>query len=173
MKIIRKPNEGEYAPYAIMYIRLIFDDGMLLTHLQDNLKSTQALIHGLPVEKLAQRWAEGEWTIKEILVHMIDTERIFCYRALRFARNDATELTGFEQDDYVPYSGANERKIEEIMEEYAAVRQATITFFNSLEEEAFTRSGIVNGNRVSVRAAAWMIAGHELHHLNSIREHYL
>jgi len=172
MKNIQKPNAGEYAPYAIMYINLVPDDDQVLKHLQDNLKSTPDFMLSFPPEKLAQPWAEGEWTIKEILVHIIDTERIFCYRALRFARNDPTALAGFEQDEYVPYSGANERNIESILAEYAAVRRATLAFFNSLDEEALTRAGTVGGNRVSVRAAAWMIAGHEIHHLNSIRENY-
>ena len=173
MKVIQKPNEGEYAPYAKIYVDLVPDDGLVLTHLQDNLKTVQTLVLSLPSEKLASRWAEGEWTIKEILVHIMDTERIFCYRALRFARNDDTELPGFEQDDYVPYTQANKRKIADILEEYSAVRQATITFFNSFVEETLTRAGIVSGQRVSVRALASMIAGHELHHLDSIKENYL
>jgi len=172
MITIQKPNEGEYAPYAIQYIKLVPEDGLVLQHLQENLKSTKAFILSFPPERLTYRWAKGEWTVQEILVHIMDTERIFCYRALRIARNDPTALPGFEQDDYVPFSRANERKIEDILEEYEAIRRATLTFFNSLEEEALTRAGVVNGNRLSVRAAASMIAGHELHHLNSIRENY-
>ena len=173
MQIIKKPNKDEYAPYAIMYIDLVPQDGLVLKHLQEALQSTQQFILALPPEKLAVHWKEGEWSIKEILVHIIDTERIFCYRALRFARNDASGLAGFEQDAYIPYSGANERDIAEILEEYTAVRQATLTFFNSLEEEALARAGLVGGNGVSVRAIAWMVAGHEIHHMNSIRENYL
>ena len=114
-----------------------------------------------------------EWTIKEILVHMIDDERIYCYRALRFAGNDKTELPGFEQDEYVPYSGANNRELEAIIEEFISVRNATITFFESLDEDALTRKGVGSGNIMSVRAAAYHIAGHELHHINSIKENYL
>jgi len=173
MQKIQKPNEGEYAPYAIMYIDLVPQDGLVLMHLQEALQSTQEFILALPPEKLTVRWKEGEWSIKEILVHIMDTERIFCYRALRFARNDATGLAGFEQDAYVPYSGANERDIAAILEEYKAVRQATLTFYESLDEEALVRAGLVGGNQVSVRALAWMITGHEIHHLNSIRENYL
>jgi uncharacterized damage-inducible protein DinB len=172
-KRIPKPEEGEYAPYAIMYIRLLPDDGLVLKHLQENLKVVKDFILTFPEERLTYRWAEGEWTIKEILGHIIDDERIYCYRALRFARNDATELPGFEQDDYVVYSGANERSLEDILEEYTAVRQATFTFFNSLEEEALKRAGIANGHIMSVRAAVYHIAGHELHHLNSIKENYI
>jgi uncharacterized damage-inducible protein DinB len=173
MQIIQKPIEGEYAPYAITYIDLVPPDGLILKHLQDNLKSSRDLILAFPPEKLALRWKEGEWTIKEILVHILDTERIFSYRALRFARNDATELAGFEQDAYVPHSGANGRTGVAILEEYAAVRQATLALFSSLADEAYTRAGWVAGNRVTVRALAWMIAGHEIHHINSIRENYL
>ena len=173
MQKIQKPNEGEYAPYAIMYIDLVPQDGLVLMHLQEALQSTQEFILALPPEKLTLRWKEGEWSIKEILVHIMDTERIFCYRALRFARNDATGLAGFEQDAYVPYSGANERDIAAILEEYKAVRQATLTFYESLDEEALVRAGLVGGNQVSVGALAWMITGHEIHHLNSIRENYL
>ncbi len=173
MKIIPKPETGEYAPYAIMYIGLLPDDGQVVKHLQKNLNTMIEFIRSFPAEKLTYRWAEGEWTIKEILGHIIDDERIYCYRALRFARNDPTELPGFEQDDYVLYSGANERALEEILSEYTTVRQATITFFNSLEDEALLRAGVANGHLMSVRAAAYHIAGHELHHLHSIRQNYL
>jgi uncharacterized damage-inducible protein DinB len=172
MKKIQKPAEGEYAPYAIMYIGLLPDDDLVLQHLQGNLKTVLDFIRSLPAEKLTSRWAAGEWTIKEILGHIIDDERIYCYRALRFARNDPTELPGFEQDDYVTYSGANQRDLEEILTEYTAVRQATLTFFNSLEDQALTRAGVANGHLMSVRAAAYHLAGHELHHLESIKENY-
>jgi hypothetical protein len=100
MKKIEKPCEGEYAPYTIMYIGLLPDDGLVLKHLQDNLQTTKNFILSLPAERLTYRYAEGKWTIKEILVHISDDERIYAYRALRFARNDKTELPGFEQDDY-------------------------------------------------------------------------
>src|SRR3954466_6573706 len=100
MRKIGKPEAGEYAPYAIMYIGLLPDDGLVLQHLRDNLKMTAEFILSLPEEKLAYRYAVGKWTIKEILAHVVDDERIYAYRALRFARNDRTELPGFEQDDY-------------------------------------------------------------------------
>jgi len=173
MQKIQKPTEGEYASYASMYIDLVPQDGLVLDHLQKALQSTQEFILAFPPEARSIRWKAGEWTIKEIMVHVFDTERIFCYRALRFARNDATGLSGFEQDIYVPYSMANDRDIAAIMGEYAAVRQATLAFFNSLDEAALARAGLVGGNRFSVRALAWMIAGHEIHHLKSIRENYL
>jgi uncharacterized damage-inducible protein DinB len=173
MKRIEKPVDGEYAPYTIVYIGLLPDDGLVLKHLADNLKASTAFILSLPAEKLAYRYAEGKWTIKEILVHLVDDERIYAYRALRFARNDKTELPGFEQDDYALYSGANARRVEDILEEFATVRRATISLFDNLESEALMRAGVADGKVMSVRAAAYHIAGHELRHLNIIKERYL
>ena len=173
MQKFQKPTESEYAAYARMYIDLVPQDGLVLDHLQKAIASTRDFIHSFPSEALATPWKPGEWTIKEIILHVMDTERIFCYRALRFARNDATSLSGFDQEAYVPNSRANEREIAAILEEYAAVRHSTLAFFDSLDAAAFARIGLVDGNRVSVRALAWMIAGHEIHHLNSLRENYL
>ena len=172
MKFIPKPKTGEYAPYTIMYIGLLPDDGLVLEHLQDNLETTIKFARSLPEAILTFRHAEHEWTIKEILVHIIDDERIYCYRALLYARNDATELPGFDQEEYVPYSGANKRELEAILEELVSVRRATISFFKSLDEEALKRVGIGASKVMSVRAAAYHIAGHEIHHINSIKENY-
>src|SRR5258705_9146736 len=106
MRIIAKPEASEYAPYTIMYIGLLPDDGLILKHLLDNLAATTDFIRALPEEKLSYRYAEGKWTIKEIVAHLIDDERIYTYRALRFARNDQTELPGFVQDEYAIESRA-------------------------------------------------------------------
>jgi hypothetical protein len=173
MKRIEKPEPGEYAPYTIMYIGLLPDDGLVLQHLKNNFKVTRDFILSLPEETLTYRYEEGKWTIKEILVHIIDDERIYAYRALRFARNDQTELPGFEQDDYALHSGANERDIRNILKEFATVRDSTISLFASLDSNALKRVGRANGNVMSVRAAAYHIAGHELRHLNIIKERYL
>lgn len=172
-KRIAKPKEGEYSPYAIMYIKLLPDDGRVLEYLRENFKKTKDIIVRLPEEKLSYRYADGKWTIKEILMHIIDVERIFAYRALRFARNDKTALAGFEQEEYTPHSGAQSRDLVSIFEEFESVRNATITLFNGFDEEASIRSGLVNGQNVSVRALAYQIAGHELHHINIIQERYL
>jgi uncharacterized damage-inducible protein DinB len=173
MKKIEKPVEGDYAPYAIMYIGLLPDDGLVLNYLADNLKATEDFILSLPEEKLVYRYAESKWTIKEILVHIIDDERIYAYRALRFARNDKTELPGFEQDAYAIHSGANERDIKDILNELATVRRATISLFEGFTDEALMRVGRADGKIMSVRAAAYHIAGHEMRHINIIRERYL
>ena len=160
-------------PYAIMYITLLPDDGQVLKQLRDNREATKALIRTFSEEKLSTPHKLGEWTIKEILVHVSDTERIFSYRALRFARQDFTPLSSFDQNTYVPASCANTRKIDAILEEYAAVRMATMTLFESFAEEVYARTGIASENRVNVPALAYIIAGHEQHHINSIRENYL
>jgi uncharacterized damage-inducible protein DinB len=127
----------------------------------------------LPEEKLTYRYVEKKWTIKEILVHIMDDERIFAYRALRIARNDKTPLPGFEQEDYVPYSRANERSLASIFKEFKTIRNATLSLFRSLKKDDFLRTGIANNHPVSVRALAYHIAGHELHHINVIKERYL
>lgn len=173
MKKIDKPVEGEYAPYTMMYIGLLPDDGLVLKHLEDNLKATRDFILSLPEEKLSFRYADGKWTIKEILVHLVDDERIYAYRALRFARNDKTELPGFEQDDYALHSGANERSLEDILNEFGTVRRATISLFEGFDSEALVRTGMADGKVMSVRAAAYHIAGHEKRHINIIKERYL
>lgn len=173
MKRIAKPETDEFAPHTIRYIGLLPDDGLILKHLADNLTTTAEFVRSLPEEKLNHRYAEGKWTIKEILAHVIDDERIYAYRALRFARNDKTELPGFEQDDYALHSGANERTIESLLHEFAAVRNATIALFESFADTALTRKGVASGNMMSVRAAAYHIAGHELRHMNIVKERYL
>src|SRR5262249_41278086 len=118
---IAKPNEGEYNPYAIIYIKLLPDDGLIIKHLKESFKAVKDFILSIPSDKLQYRYAENKWSIKEILVHIMDDERIYAYRALRIARNDKTELPGFEQDEYVPYSRANERSLKSILNEYATI----------------------------------------------------
>jgi uncharacterized damage-inducible protein DinB len=168
-----KPKAGDYPAYASMYIDLLLHDGFILRHLENNLKATIDLVSSLPEEKLLYRYAEDKWTLKEVLVHIMDDERIYAYRALCSARNDKTELPGFEQDDYAQYSDANQRTLESILEEYTAVRKATITLFKNSSDEALSRGGVANGNFVTVRALVYHIAGHELHHFNIIRNQYL
>lgn len=169
---IPKPIPGEYAPYAAAYIDLVPDGEPLLSHLYHSAGAISDLAAGIPVERLSAPFAPGEWTVKEIIVHIIDQERVFAYRALRFARDDATELATFDHDAYAKASNANRRSIEAILAEYQTVRQSTLSLFEGLDESTLTRAGRVGGHPTSVRALAWLIAGHELHHLNSIRTNY-
>jgi uncharacterized damage-inducible protein DinB len=173
MKLIEKPSEGEFPPYAAMYIGLLPDDGLILIHLEENFRTTKALMRSLPAGKLLYRYAENKWTIKEVLVHIIDDERIYAYRALCFARGEQTPLPGFEQEDYALNSGANERGIDNIMEEYEAVRRSTIALFNGFSAADFTKTGVANNVRSSVRALVYHLAGHELHHISLIKSLYL
>lgn len=173
MAIIPKPQEGEYAPYTLAYISLVPDEVNVLELLEDNLELMKDLVYSLPDEKLTTPHAEGEWTVHEILVHIMDTERVFAYRALRVARGDKTPMPGFEQDDYVAPSRANERSLHSIFEEYTAIREATLTLLHSFHEDVYENMGTASNNPITVRALMYIIAGHEMHHLVSIRENYL
>ncbi|MGZ3778864.1 MAG: DinB family protein, partial [Mucilaginibacter sp.] len=141
--------------------------------LEKNFESVKDLVLSLPTEKLLYRYAENKWTIKEVLVHIIDDERIYAYRAMCFARGEKTHLPGFEQNGYALNSGANERDINSILEEYAAVRRSTIALFNGLPESTFSNTGIADEKKDTVRALLYHLAGHELHHINLIKERYL
>jgi uncharacterized damage-inducible protein DinB len=179
LRTIQKPEKGEYPAYSNIYMDLLKDDGLVLQHMKDNFLKIKKIIYELPNDKLYHRYAEGKWTIKEILVHIIDDERIFSYRALRYGRNDNTPLHGFEENDYAKYSYANERSLRSIFEEYEAVRASTILLFQNLPDDAFMRSGggidddgsIINVR--TVRALAYHLAGHELRHIRIIKERYL
>ena len=175
MRIIPKPEKGEYPEYAEMYIKLLPDDGLILQHLADNFRAVKDFICRLPTEKLIYKPAPDKWMIKEILVHIVDDERIFSSRALRFARNEKQSMPGFDQDDYTRYSAANERDLDNIFAEYEAVRRATIALFNGLPEESLLRmgTGSTTFHSATVRALAYHIAGHELRHINIIKEKYL
>jgi len=168
----RRPEPGEYDPYYEKYIQLVQHEDVLEA-LQWNIHATEALLSVLPADKAAFRYETGKWTLKEVLGHMIDTERIFAYRALRFARGDANELAGFDQDPYVAEAGHNDCALKELVEEFVTVRKGSILMFRHLPQAAWARTGLANQSKVSVRALAWIAAGHELHHRNVIREKYL
>ena len=136
MRIIHKAQKGDYPDYAEMYMKLLPNDGKIIEHLWGNFLKTKELISTIPKEKLLSRYAPDKWSIKEVLVHIIDDERIFAYRALRFARGEKNNLIGFDQDNYAQLSNANDRSLESVFEEYESVRKATITLFMFLPENA-------------------------------------
>jgi len=173
IQLIAKPLPDEYPAYASMYMKWLPDDGLILMHLKDQLEKTKKFVSRLSKEQLALSYAPGKWTIKEVLVHIIDDERIYAYRALRIGRGDTTPLPGFEQDDYVPYSHANDRSVRSILKEYTTVRKASLSLFKSFGEKDLLRRGTANGNAVSVRALLYHLAGHELHHLHILKDKYL
>jgi len=172
-RIIPKPQPDEYPAYADMYIKWLPYDGRILEHLKEQVKKTRQFVDDIPAEKWDYVYAPGKWTIKEVLVHITDDERIYAYRALRFGRGDTTPLPGFEQDGYVPYSKANTRTVKSIMKEYESVRRATLTLFRSFTEEDLLRKGTANNYVSSVRGLLYHLAGHELHHVNILKEKYL
>jgi len=137
------------------------------------MSETQALLHGLPASVATYRYAPEKWSVNEVIGHLIDSERIFGARALRFARNDPAPLPGFEQDDYVRNSTFDAYPLSELASELEIVRQSTIFLFRHIDEQAWTRRGVANNAEVSVRALAYIIAGHELHHREVLRSRYL
>lgn len=173
MSVITRPSIGDYAEFYHNYVQKVPLDVPIILHLEEASKTTSDWMNQLPADKWAYRYAEGKWSIKEVLLHMIDAERIFAYRALRIARNDQTLLAGFDENSYVPYSQADGRSPQSLMEEYIAVRRATVALFRNLPEEAWAYSGNMNHSPATTLALAFIIAGHEMHHLQIIRERYL
>lgn len=133
----------------------------------------EELVNDIPESKGHYRYAEGKWTIKELLVHVIDAERIFAYRALRFARNDKTNLPGFEENDYVPNSGANERSVQQILESMKILRHSTKDLFSTFTPEMLQRKGSANNTEIGVETLGYVIAGHQLHHCSILQQRYL
>lgn len=173
MSSSHRPAAGQYNAYYDTYIRLVPEGSDPLVQLQQQPQELRRLVGSLTDEQAHFAYASGKWTIKEMLVHVIDTERIFAYRALRIARGDQQPLAGFDQDEYVPNSGANERSLESILKEYDAVRAATLSLFESFQPAAYDRMGVASGFPVSVRALAYILPGHEAHHLHILQERYL
>jgi hypothetical protein len=169
---IPRPAADEHAPYYGKYIVKV-PDGDLCRILTDQLAETRALIGSIPEARGTHRYAPGKWSIKEVLGHVCDSERIFSYRALRIARGDATPLPGFEQDDYVPTGGFDRRTLADLSEELAAVRKASLLLFSHLDAEALARRGTASGNPITPRALAYVIAGHERHHVEILKVKYL
>jgi uncharacterized damage-inducible protein DinB len=169
---INRPEETEYLPYYGRYVSLVTGDDILKA-LSDQLSETLALLRSVPESQGNFRYDAGKWSIKELVGHMIDTERIFAYRALRFARNDTTPVPGFEQDDYIRNASFDACALGDLAAEFESVRRATLFLFKHLDGDAWTRRGVASESEVSVRALAYIIAGHELHHVGILRDRYL
>jgi hypothetical protein len=167
---ITKPQAEEHAEYYARYIKLVGDDA--LSALRAQSASTPRLLSGLSEAQAMHRYAPGKWSVKEVVGHMIDGERVFSYRALRVARADTTPLPGFDENAWVPAAHFDRRPMPDLVADYQTVRAATVALFSSFEEEALVRMGTANDQPISVRALAHMIAGHELHHVAILRERY-
>lgn len=167
---ITKPQAAEHADYHAKYIKLVGDDALGALRAQS--ASTPRLLSGLSEAQAMHRYAPGKWSVKEVVGHVIDGERVFAYRALRIARADTTPLPGFDENAWVPVAHFDRRSMPDLVSDYQTVRAATVALFASLDEDALTRVGTANEQPFSVRALAHIIAGHELHHVGLLRERY-
>jgi hypothetical protein len=169
---LARPEPQEYSTYFSGYVALV-PAGDILVLLRKQHEETRARLLAIPSGKWDYAYAPGKWTVKEVVGHIADAERIFCYRALRIAREDATPLAGFDEKKYVPSSLFGQRTLESLVAEFSSVRAATLSLFDGLPKEAWTRMGTSNNAGISVRALACITAGHELHHMKILREKYL
>ncbi|MYA33929.1 MAG: DinB family protein [Gemmatimonadales bacterium] len=170
---MRRPGADEHGDYYAIYIDRVPDDRPLVDILGEAPDALDALLGDLPAERENFAYEPGKWTCREVLGHVIDAERLFAYRALHIARADAAELPGMDQNEWAAASNATGRPIAELLHEFRAVRTANAAFFASLDEDALSRRGVASGAECTVRAIIHIIAGHELHHRDMLRERYL
>lgn len=167
-----RPDIEKVPPFYLGYVELVRDMD-LYDALRHASKICQQTIPYVPEDKGEFRYAEGKWSVKEVVNHMMDAERVFAYRALRFARNDQTPLHPFEENDYAPEANAHGRDIQQLAREMKRLRETTIDLFLSFTPAMLEREGTASGKRLSVKNLGYIIAGHDLHHINILRERYL
>ncbi len=167
-------NENEYANYYKPYIMTLAENGKgIIENMNDSLEDMMSTLNAIPETKQMYRYADGKWTIKELVQHIVDTERVFGYRALRFARKDGINLSGFDQDEFNATANANTRDFKELLEELSLVRKSSISLFNSFDNEILKAIGMASNSGMSVRAIGYIISGHSYHHLKVLKERYL
>lgn len=170
--LIGRPEPGEYDPYYQQYLNLV-PDGDVLELLEAQLSETLAAAEGLSDEQARYRYAAGKWSVKEVLGHLADVERVLSHRAFRISRGDRTVLAGFEENDYIANANYDQRPLESVVAELSQARAASLAFFRSITPEMTTLRGVANEAEVTVRALPWILVGHERHHLGVLRERYL
>lgn len=166
-------NALEYNPYYKSYIDKVLDKTTLVEGFKNGQNQVADFFKSIPKNKLEYRYALNKWSIKEVFQHIIDTERVFMYRCFRIARHDDTALVGYEQDDYIKPSKADKKSLNDLIEEYQVVRQNFIVLLKSLSSQDLKYIGNANGSPTSARAAAFIILGHEIHHMDVIKKRYL
>jgi uncharacterized damage-inducible protein DinB len=166
-------HEGEYAPYQKGYMSLVSPEWPLVEELEVSVNNFVHFVREIPMDKFDYRYAPGKWTIKDIIQHLIDSERIFAYRALRFSRGDTTALPGFDENLFAKNARGNERHLTALLNELSLVRHTTIALFKSLNDEELKRTGQASGYTISVRALGFAIIGHQNHHQKVFEERYL
>jgi hypothetical protein len=167
-----KPNPGDYSDYYNGYVNLVEGDDIIKTLYEQN-KKTQDILNSFSEHKGNYRYADGKWTVKEVVGHLIDTERVFAYRALCIARGEKKSLPGFEQDDYVNEGNFNRRELFDLNYEFRLLRESNLLLFKSFTPELLGRKGFANETSISVLAILFIIAGHELHHMKVLQEKYM
>ena len=166
------PAADEHLPYYVRYIATV-PAGDVLATLEAQLRETVSLLQDLGEEKATYRYAPGKWSVKQVIGHVVDAERVFSYRALCAARGEMAPLPSFEQDGYVANGNFDGRALDSLVDELTAVRRATLTLFRSMDDTALARRVVASGAPVTARAIVWIIAGHERHHQRLLRERYL
>ncbi|MGZ5243849.1 MAG: DinB family protein [Bacteroidia bacterium] len=169
---MQKPQQGTYPAYYEPYLALIQSDDILLG-LEEQLLKTRSLLTEIPIEKESYRYAEGKWSVKEVVGHMIDTERIMAYRVLAISRGEKQSLPGFNEDEYVANSNFDGRTMLSLIDEYTSMRKANLVFYKTLTNEMLQRVGTANGRDITPQALIGLTLGHELHHVNVLKERYL
>lgn len=166
-----RPDHSEYAEFYRTYVDPL-PDGDILAQLHRQQEVTVAYLGGLTEEQCGYRYEPGKWTPRQVIGHVMDAERVFSLRALWFARGDAAALPGFDHNVWVGTSNADRRPMSDLLDEYGAVRAATMSLFGGMAPEAATATGVASGAEISVRALTWIIAGHERHHVQILRNRY-
>jgi len=169
---MRRPEKNEYAPFYEDYVKEVIGNDPF-SNLENQYQEIQSILQFLPEEEANFAYSEGKWTVKEVLGHMIDSERIMDYRALCIARKEKQSLPGFEQDDYVREADFRDRTMSNLLEDYRAVRKSTISLFKNFTENMLNQRGVANEKEITVLALLYIITGHEQHHLNILKEKYL
>ena len=167
-----RPAENDYSTYFGTYVSRVPEDDVL-SAIEQQSSETQRLVASLDETRGAHRYAEGKWSVKQVLGHISDSERVFGYRALCIARGDKNSLPGFDENEYMVHANFDDWRLGDLAESYALVRRSNIVFFRNLPEDAWDRRGVANKNEITVRALAYVMLGHERHHLNVLRERYL
>jgi hypothetical protein len=168
-----KPGKKEYPAFYQTYIDALDDQGDILSQMETSLRVFEKDLSGLVLDKQEYRYAVGKWTIKEIIQHLIDTERVFVYRALRYSRKDNSSLLSFDENMFVANYEINKRNFDNLVNEFSLLRRSTILMFQNFDEEILDREGKVGENIFTVRALGYICSGHVSHHLKVIRERYL
>jgi hypothetical protein len=169
---MNRPNKNEYAAYYETYVSLV-EESDIVSAMRNQADELREIFSQMSDEQGLYRYEKGKWSIKELLGHLIDGERVFAYRALRFARADKTELAGFDQDPYIENANFDAVKLQDLLEELLSLITANTLFFNNLDDEMWSRTGVASENEISVRALAYIMVGHIRHHVKILKERYL